>query len=1442
MGDSMQDKLKDLLVKINLEKEYQEYLKDAKLKKVMVNTADDSWSFIIQNKELLPVEIYDRLLELLNSTFDNIKKSYLLIEAENIDYNFINDYFKYIIKKLEKQSKMLSIFEDSEVLIGDNKLTVEVLNKVEFNKLNKYKKEIETMFYYVGFKNINLEIVINKEKSEEIKNEIKNEITKDLTKDLGKVKEKEEDNGLIYGKNIKGKIVNNIKDLVTEGNNVVIEGHIFGIDFFESTKNNTKIVTLKVTDYTDSIYVKIFPKEEEFNRLKSVLSNGKWVKIAGYTKNDAYAKEIVLMASDINEIKKEEIKDEATEKRVELHTHTFMSQMDGVVDVKDLIKRAKAWGHKAIAVTDHHGVQSFPSAYKNAKDIKVLYGTELVMINDEMDVVVRETDDDLITSTYVVFDFETTGFNAGGGDSIIEIGAVKICNGEIIDRFSKLINPGRKLPKKITDLTGITNKDLESKESEEVVLKSFIEWVGESPMVAHNAKFDASFLEMGYKKYNLGEYINTLIDTLQLSRILDSDAGRHGLSYVTKRYGVEFDEESHHRAEYDAEATALVFHKMMKKLVSNNITKISDLKNLIEKENLHKIGNGYHIILLAQNNQGLRHLFQLVSYANTKYLYKTPRILKSEIEKRREGLLIGSACANGEVFTEARSKTDEELINIMSFYDYIEVQPLEVYNHLIQLGDFENEEELKANIEKIIKVAEVADKLICATGDVHHLDRKDKISREVIINQKVPGGGRHPLNRKGIDVIPSCHFRTTEEMLNDFSFLGEEKAFEIVVTNPNKIADMVEVIQVIKDKLYTPVIENSDNLTKEMVWNKAREMYGDNIPPLIVERLEKELNGIINNGYSVLYLIAQKLVKKSNDNGYFVGSRGSVGSSLVATMMDITEVNPLPPHYLCPKCKKSIFEKDGRPFSMDYKSSYDLPDYICEECGIPMLKEGQDIPFSSFLGWDAEKVPDIDLNFSSIDQANAHEYTKVLFGEQNVFRAGTIGTVADKTAYGFVKGYCEDNGIVMRGAEIDRLVQGITGVKRTTGQHPGGIIVIPSYMDVFDFTPYQYPADDEKSTWYTTHFDFHAIHDNVLKLDILGHDDPTMLKVLGDLSGIAITSIPFDDPNVLSIFSSPKVLGVTSEEINSVTGTLGIPEFGTNFAMKMLEEIKPKTFEEIVKVCGLAHGTGIWAGNGRELLISGKAKFNEIVGYREELIFMLTKYGMDKVMAFKITEYIRKSYRPQSAKMQDARWIPLHEELLKFKDVLPDWFIDHCETIEYLFPKAHAVAYVMMAYRVAWFKVYHPIYYYAAFFSVRCFDFDIEAMMKGYDAIKQRILEIQNKGFDATNKEQAILTVLEVALEATARGFKFGNIDLYKSDGMHFVIDEDNKTLIPPFRTIDGLGDTVANKIVSEREKGDFVSIEDLQRRGKVSTTLIDKMRLLGILDGMPESSQLSLF
>ncbi|MDD4036517.1 MAG: PolC-type DNA polymerase III, partial [Bacilli bacterium] len=884
------------------------------------------------------------------------------------------------------------------------------------------------------------------------------------------------------------------------------------------------------------------------------------------------------------------------------------------------------------------------------------------------------------------------------------------------------------------------------------------------------------------------------------------------------------------------------------KLININIDTIDKLKDLVNKDDLYKISRGYHINLLVKNNVGLKNLFKLVSLCNTKYFYKTPRILRSEIIKYRDGLLLGSSCDDGEVFSLARSKSKEELMEIMSFYDYIEVQPISNYNHLLQMNDFNNALELENHIKRIIDIARDSGKLVVASGDVHHLEERDKVYREIIINQKVPGGGRHPLQRNNITRIPSMHFRTTNEMLEEFSFLDEDIRKEIVIDNTNNVVDMIEDVKVIKDKLYTPKMDNSDKIVRDLVYKGARNMYGDELPALIEKRIERELSGIIGGGFDVIYLISQKLVKKSNDDGYIVGSRGSVGSSLVATFVGITEVNPLPAHYVCKKCKKTIFEIDGKPLSEDYSSGYDLPDRICE-CGNPMSKEGQDMPFETFLGFNADKVPDIDLNFSSEYQARAHNYTKELFGEGNVFRAGTIGTVASKTAYGFALGYIEENEerikrerglgsnvLNLRGAEIERLASGCIGVKRTTGQHPGGIIVVPDYMDVFDFTPYQFPADDINSDWNTTHFDFHAIDNNVLKLDILGHDDPTVLKMLEDLTGVVIDTIPFDDKKVLSLFSSPDALGVSKDAIMCETGTLGIPEFKTKFTIQMLENTRPKTFAELVKISGLSHGTDVWLGNAFDLIKNNICEFKEVIGCRDDVMIYLIQKGLEPSTAFQIMECVRKG----KASKEPDKWAKF-EAVMKENNV-PDWYIDSCFKIKYMFPKAHAVAYVMMGFRVAWFKVYYPIHYYAVYFSIACTDFDIETMIKGYDAIKEKFIELKDKGFEVTNKENSISDTLQLALEMCARGFKFGNIDLYKSDAKNFIVDEDNNTLIPPFMTIDGLGDTVARKIVAEREKGKFISIEDLQKRSKLSTTLIDKMRVMGILEGLPESSQLSLF
>ena len=1462
----MDEKIKVLFEKIDLDEANQYKLKDLAIKNVLVNEKEDSWTFVIKSRNVLDSDDYIMLEKLSIEAFSDIKTVKIKIEAENEDLTKVQEYYNYALQKAKKILTIANIFSDSLVFV-DGQYYIEVENKAEEKQVNSILKEINYWYHMVGI-NTEIKIFFNEEKAIATKNEILSEIekvsvgtpkkaTKEVKSEEKKQfrrEKKEDDPNCILGRTIKDDIVS-MKSIVGEDNNITVEGYVFGADYFESTKTDFKIITLKITDYSDSLYCKVFVRDnEEYSRLKKELKEGKWFKIRGYTKNDPYSKEIVLNARDICILEKEnnDVKDIASEKRVELHAHTKMSQMDGLVEAKDIVKQAYKWGHKAIAITDHAGCQAFPDVYHTVCDInkkieneedkfKAIYGTELVLIDDTINVVINGNDNKLLDSTYVVFDFETTGFNAGGEDSIIEIGAVKICNGEIIDRYNQLIDPGKKLSAKITEVTNITDTMLYGKPNEETAIKDFISWYKDLPMVAHNAKFDVSFLKMAMAKYNLGEFTNPVIDTLEISRTLDNGYARHSLSALVKRYNVPWDEEAHHRADYDAEGTALVFHKMLKKLTDTNFETINDLNNLVPKEEIHKYGRSYHCNILVRNKIGLKNLFKIVSLANTKYLYKGARILRSEIENYREGLLIGSGCYESEVFVEARSKSDEELTNIISFYDYVEVQPLDCYNHLIQNGDFANKDEVKENVEKIIKATKDAGKIIVATGDVHHLKKEDKIYREIIVDQKVPGGGRHPLARGNITDIPSNHFRTTNEMLDDFSFLGLELANEIVVTNTNKIADMIEIIEVIIETggiPFSPKIENSVETVKDLVYTKAHSMYGDNLPSIIEDRINQELSGIIKGGFDVIYLIAQKLVKHSNDDGYIVGSRGSVGSSFVATMMGITEVNPLPAHYLCKHCKTSIFEdENGKSYGLDYSSGYDLPDRICPNCGEQMGKEGQDMPFATFLGFDADKVPDIDLNFSGEYQWKAHEYTKELFGIDNVYRAGTIGTVADKTAFGYVKGYCEDKGITnMRTAEIERIAMGCTGVKRTTGQHPGGIVVIPGYMDVFDFTPFQYPADDNTSLWRTTHFDYHAIDQDVLKLDILGHDDPTVLRMLQDLSGIDVLTLPFDDPEVIGLLSSPKSLGVTEEQIMCPTGTLGVPELGTKFVINMLVETKPKTFSEIVKISGLSHGTDVWAGNASELIEKKIVPFKEVIGCRDDIMVSLMNWGLEPKKAFKIMEFVRKG----KASKDPEQW-KIYADEMKEKNI-PEWYIESCHKIKYMFPKAHAVAYVMSALRIAWFKVHKPVLYYAAFLSIRADDFDIETMMKGYNSIKNKIEELKNKGYEATNKETNLIDSLMIALEATARGIKFGQIDIYKSDSSHFIIDEDGTTLIPPFSTIEGLGGTVANNIVAEREKKYFLSIEDLQKRAKVSSPLIDRMRLLGILKDLPESSQMTLF
>ena len=1551
--------MKKLIENLDLSDNCKEELENSKLEKIKCNKDKKNYCFYISNSDVLSIGSYIEFLDKLKKTF-NTEEINVHFDIENKNEKLLIEYFNYILDGISNNSPMIKMFKEYKTNLDNDMISLYVLNVAEKKKLEEYKEEIEKELKNIGY-DVELNIEVDEEESLKVQEEIENSKINTSNIDVSilneepikeekqawkknytpKRKETVDDPKVILG-DIIDTNVSRIDSIVGTVNNVCFEAKVFGIDVRE-TKTDFRIITLKITDNTDSMYAKIFANgDEEATKIAKSLKVGNWYKFKGNIKDDKYSNENVLNIEDVNisDKKDEEIIDDAEVKRVELHAHTMMSQMDGLTKVDlgkhtcELVQRAIDMGYRGVAITDHNGCQAFPIAYSiissynkkqedESKKFKGLYGTELTLVDDTVNIVIRPTDLELKNTTFVVFDTETTGFNAGGNDQMIEIGAVKIKDGTIIDRFDELINPNRPLASKITELTQITDEMLKDKDDEETVTKRFLEWVGNSPMVAHNAKFDISFISMAMKKYNMGEFTNTVIDTLELSRALDQGFARHSLSVLVKRYNVPWDEDAHHRADYDAEGTALVFHKMLQKLMSQNFKTIKDLEKLISKDEIHKFGRTYHFNAIALNKTGLKNLFKIISLANTVYLYKTPRILRSKLENLREGLLIGSGCYESEVFIEARSKEGEELSNIINFYDYVEVQPPEVYNHLIQTTDFNNEVELKEHIKKVVEATKEAGKIIVATGDVHHFTREDKIYREIIINQKVPGGGRHPLAKNDITKIPSQHFRTTREMLDDFEFLGDDLAYEIVVENTNKVCDMVEEIEVIIDTggiPFSPRVKSDDGksyldcprVVTDLVYDKAREWYGDPLPLNIEERiakelygdivykcclenvkednpndnddiiqnkafkkvhdiilkgfdsvkemlkeyikknwkeddgelndkslekkLKKELGGIIGGGFDPIYLIAQRLVKHSNDEGYLVGSRGSVGSSFVATMMGITEVNPLPAHYRCLKCKNSIFKNDsGEELGATYSSGFDLPDKKCPKCGELMYKDGQDMPFATFLGFNADKVPDIDLNFSDLNQASAHEYTKVLFGVDNVYRAGTIGTVADKTAYGFVKGYCEDKNIVMSSAEVERLAIGCTGVKRTTGQHPGGIVVVPDYMDVSDFTPFQFPADDVTSAWRTTHFDYHAIDQDLLKLDILGHSDPTQLRMIQDLTKTDILKVPMDDKDTMSIFTSTKALGVTEEQIMNKTGTLGIPEFGTPFTIGMVEDTKPTTFAELIKISGLSHGTDVWLGNAQELIRNNIVPFKDVIGCRDDIMVYLMYHGVEPIKAFKIMEFVRKGKASK-----DAETWAKHKETMEAAGI-EDWFIDSCYKIKYMFPKAHAAAYVISAFRIAWYKVHMPVYFYASWLTSKATDVDVEVMIKGYDAIKSKILEIQNKGYDATNKEMGQLESLKVCLEASARGIKFLNVDLNNSNATVWGV-KDDKSIYPPFSSIDGLGDTVANNIVEEREKRPFLSIEEVQYRAKISGTLMDRMKLMGIFDGMSESNQLSLF
>ncbi len=1204
-----------------------------------------------------------------------------------------------------------------------------------------------------------------------------------------------------------------IRRITEEERRVVLKGEVFKAEIRELRSGRT-LLTFNLTDFTDSIQVKMFARDKEDAALLSRVKDGMWVIVRGAVQYDNFARELVLIGNDLNEAEPVKRADNAEEKRVELHLHTAMSNMDGVNDPGEMVKRAAEWGHPAVAITDHGVVQAFPEAHAAAKKhgIKVIYGVEAYLVDDGVPIVMRPAPRPLQEDTYVVFDVETTGLSAVH-DTIIELAAVKVRGGEIVDRFSSFANPRRKLTSTITELTGITDEMLEGAPEVGEVLQRFLDFVGDSVLVAHNARFDMGFLQMGVQRLGLDSITNPVIDTLEMARSLYTGLKNYRLNTLCKHFGIEL--KQHHRAIHDAEATGHLLWKMVEDCLARKISRLDQLNEMTGRRDVSRL-RPFHAVLLVRNQTGLKNLYKLISLSHLEYFHRVPRIPRSELEKYREGLIVGSGCEKGELFEAALQKSPQEAEEIARFYDYIEIQPVDVNRHLIEKGIVESEERLRETNRLLVRIGEKLGKPVVATGNAHYLDAWESLYREILT------ANQSGFRRK--DPLPPAHFRTTEEMLEEFSYLGEEKAREVVIAAPRSIADQIEELAPFPDGTHTPIIEGADEELRRICYETAEKIYGSPLPDIVKERLEKELGSIIKHGFAVIYLISHKLVTKSLSDGYLVGSRGSVGSSFVATMSSITEVNPLPPHYVCPDCKHSQFITDG-----SVASGFDLPDKDCPECGTKMRKDGHDIPFETFLGFEGDKTPDIDLNFSGEYQPRAHKYTEELFGKDYVYRAGTISTVAEKTAYGFVKKYQEEMGLTLRNAEIERLVRGCTGVKRTTGQHPGGLMVVPQNRDVFDFTPIQRPADDPKARTVTTHFDYHAISGRLLKLDILGHDDPTVIRMLQDLTGVDPKTIPVDDKKVLQLFSGTESLGVTPEEIGCSTGTLGIPEFGTRFVRQMLEDTRPTTFGELVRISGLSHGTDVWLNNAQDLIRSGTAVLSEVIATRDDIMVYLIYKGMKPKTAFKIMEKVRKGKGLTEEEADEMR-----------RHGVPDWYIDSCRKIKYMFPKAHAVAYVLMAVRIAWFKVYYPAEYYATYFTVRADDFDLELVNKGKEAVNRKINEINEKGADASPKEKGLLTVLESAREMMARGLTFRSIDLYRSEATRFLVDGD--ALLPPFSSVSGIGASAARNIVKAREEGDFLSIEDFQKRSRVSSAVVEVLERLGCLRDLPESNQLSLF
>lgn len=1440
----MNQMLKDLLIKIKMEEDLSYFENAEMLDKVHYQAISKTLHLQMKLERSLPFSLWRCLV----STFQKEAKSKIDLkiicedkEPSILELKLYLEYFVGITPNLK-------IFADYLPMLDQGMIVFNFSGEKQIDEAIQKKHYLETYLKNVGITcsilvketQTNGESVQIRKPQETIVNTVYEE------KKMSFVPKSKKDNTYIDFK---------IKDITEACYNVKIAGKIFDKEN-RTLRSGKDIQTLYVADEEDAIVVKRFERGALTKEIMNEINVGDCVIIYGKVEYDSYSRELVFMPDKIEKTEPVLREDRAKEKRVELHVHTKLSEMDGVSTIGEYIDAAVRFGHDAIAITDHAVVQDFPKAQRyverinkgREKPFKMLYGIEMNMVDPFLEIVKNPDDTLLEKGRYCVFDLETTGLSSRF-DHIIEFGGQLVENRDITKSLQLFIKPPVEISAFTTNLTSITPEQVRNAPTIEEAMDKIVEFIGDRILVAHNAQFDVNFLNDALIRMGREPLKNPVIDTLDLSRSLHSDRKAHRLGNVARIYNIRYDEDVAHRADYDAQVLAQVYLNMLNDL--KEVETLNDLAKHYSESCFNKVRKK-HITLFAKNKAGLKEMFELVTISHTQHLsYNSkntsnivaePRIFREEIRERHENgnLLLGSSCLNGEVFEIAQTRNEKQLEEVIAFYDYIEIQPLGNYMHLVERNSIASKERLIEILTSIINVAERLGKIVVATGDCHYVEPEEKMIRDIYINSQAIGGVRHPLyiynpEKRRQSKAPNQHFRTTDEMLKEFEYLGERKAYEYVVENTNKIKDLIEVVKPVYDELFPPDIEDSDKKLSAICYENAHKIYGEVLPEIVEARLKRELDSIIGHGFYVVYYISHLLVKRSLDDGYMVGSRGSVGSSFVATMSNITEVNPLAPHYVCPKCHFSEFFTDG-----SVASGFDLADKVCPNCGEIMHGDGQDIPFETFLGFEGDKVPDIDLNFSGDYQPRAHNYLKEVFGEDHVFRAGTIGTVAEQTAYGYVKGYEEEMGMEnsMRNAQILRLAKGCEGVKRTTGQHPGGILVVPNEFNVHDFTPVQYPANNPFSEWKTTHFEFHDIHDNLLKFDILGHVDPTAMKLLEKISGIDPKYIPMNDPETMKIFSGVSSLHIDTSKNTEITGAAGIPEFGTPFVRGILEMTKPTTFDELVRISGLSHGTDVWLNNAKDLIEDGTCTLKNVIGCRDDIMVYLLHKGLEPKLAFTIMESVRKG------KGLKDEWIPV----MMANNVDP-WYVEACRKIKYMFPKAHAVAYVMMAVRIAWFKVHHPQVYYCMFFSIRCDAYDIDNMIAGELAIRQRMNEITQrlssnelKG-DVSKKEKDIYSCLELALEMVLRGYRFGKIDLMKSEATTFSIDsDDDKILIPPFTSIDGLGANVALTVIDEREKRPFLSKQDLQERTSLNGTHIKRLETMGVLTDLQDENQLSLF